>query len=113
MLHVCLLSTHAAPDPRPAMTKSDQMMEIMAADVDQKIGAVSDETALSKGKALSDETALSEEIALLEETDRGVEVENDKAKLQYYQNNWDGVLSQRCPRGYGVYRIKSIHNNGK
>ena len=64
---------------------------------------------------MSENTALSdEELPPTEVEDFSKDIApaiNEVAQLQGYQNSWDGVLSQRCPNGYGVYRVKSEHDN--
>ena len=84
--------------------------------IKRKTSAVFNEAALEEEMPLSENTALSEEVPLPEVEDFSKDIApaiNDMAQLQDYQNKWDGVLSQRCANGYGVYRVKSKHDNGR
>ena len=94
-------ATFALPDP----VINDEMI------LEQK----TNEEALSEEMSLSENTALSEGVPISEIEDFSKDVISaiNVAELQGYQNNWDGVLCQRCPKGYGVYRVKSKHDNGK
>ena len=84
--------------------------------VKQKTSANFNEAALEEEMPLSENTALSEEVPIPEVEDFSKDIVpaiNEMVQLQDYQNQWDGVLSQQCPKGYGVYRVKSKHDNGR
>ena len=47
------------------------------------------------------------------ETDQSLGVLNNYMAKLMYKNQWDGPLSQQCPKGQGFYRVRSKHDNGR